>query len=123
MDISNLRKYARISFVVVLAFLLAWMLRARSAVSEPASSYVYAEESQACIQTDHPIVIVVDPFVVGGIRRGLDQFESDLCDEGYGVIEKLSDFATPPQVRAYLTELHSRVQLIGAIFIGYVPHA
>src|SRR5437764_15118258 len=84
-----------------------------------------AEEHQVCTGTGPPVAILVDPSLVGGIHLGLEQFEIDLCNEGYAVIEKRSNFTTPPEVRAYLAELYARTQqrLIGAILIGNLPHA
>jgi hypothetical protein len=62
---------------------------------------------------------------MSGIRANLDRYETDLCADGYGVVERTLDFAAPPDVRTYLADLYARTgrTLEGAIFIGKVPFA
>lgn len=86
---------------------------------------VSAEEHQICNGTGSTVAILVDPLLVNSIRSGLSQFENDLCIENYTVIEKQSDFVTPPEIRDYLAELYNRTQkrLVGAILIGDIPYA
>lgn len=71
------------------------------------------------------VVLVVDPQLEARIRTGLDQFEEDLCNSNYTVIERASDFTSPLEVRNYLSELYTLTneQLEGAIFIGEIPWA
>lgn len=72
-----------------------------------------------------PIVIIVDPALAPGIRVGLDQYKDDLREDCYEVIEHVSDFATPEDLRNYLKDVHSDTEqkLVGAILIGDTPHA
>jgi hypothetical protein len=79
-------------------------------------------ETVVCGGTDR-IAVLVDPDLEAGIRPGLDGFERDLCLEGRGVIERRADFASPPEVRAYLASLYASGSLAGAILIGNLPHA
>jgi len=70
------------------------------------------------------ITIIVDPNLLPGIRSGLSQYEVDLQKEGYRVIERMSDFSNPTEVRTYLQSLHETEQnLVGAMLIGNIPHA
>jgi hypothetical protein len=74
---------------------------------------------------DAIVVLLVDPALVSGIRTGLNTFESDVCLDGYGVIERQADFASPPEIRSYLANLYAQTggTLAGAILIGDIPHA
>jgi hypothetical protein len=69
------------------------------------------------------VALVADPGLASAVRPGLDQFAADLCADGYSVVERTLDFASPPEVRAYLADLYERTaqKLEGAIFIGNVP--
>ena len=71
------------------------------------------------------MVVLVDPRLLGGIQAGLEQFGADLCRDGYTVVRRLSDFATPPDVRAYLAQLYAQTKqkLTGTIIIGDFPRA
>jgi len=82
-------------------------------------------EVEICSGGDRAVVLVVDPSLLSGTRSRLSEFEGDLCNDGYTVIEKQSSFATPPELRAYLTDLYARTRqrLTGAILIGDQPHA
>ena len=82
-------------------------------------------ESEVCPGHDHTVALLVDPAVSAGIRSALSQFESDLCNEGYSIVEKGADFAAPPDLRSYLAGLYLRTdqRLAGAILIGELPHA
>lgn len=78
-----------------------------------------------CAGGPRMVALVVDPFLLDGIRGGLSQFEADLCAAGYTVVERPSDFPSPVEVRTYLGELYtlSGQQLAGTILIGNIPRA
>jgi hypothetical protein len=78
-----------------------------------------------CNQGNETVVLIIDPELEHGIRIGLQQFENDLCDEGYSVFVSNSQYATASEVRAFLADLYERVDemLVGAILIGDIPHA
>jgi hypothetical protein len=78
-----------------------------------------------CEKKPSTVALFVNPGLADAVRSGLDQFEADLCDDGYSVVERTLDFASPTEVRAYLADLYLRSarQLEGAIFIGEVPLA
>lgn len=80
---------------------------------------------QICDGRADAVVLIVDPALDTGIRPGLDQFETDLCSDGYAVIERLSDFVGPADVRTFLVGLHSATgeNLTGAVLIGDIPYA
>lgn len=80
---------------------------------------------EICSGSGKSIVLLIDPTLIEGIRNRLDQFENDLCHEGYSVIERSANFITPIEVRAYLAELYNQTEqrLIGAILIGSIPYA
>lgn len=82
-------------------------------------------EFEACDGGARTVVLVVDPALAGGIRSGLDQFEKDVCADGYSVLERRAGFGTPPELRTYLAGVWARPnrQLVGAILIGNLPHA
>ncbi len=82
-------------------------------------------EFEACGGGAKTVVLVVDPALNAGIRSGLDQFEKDLCADGYTVLERRSDFGTPPELRSYLAGVWARPnrQLAGTILVGGAPHA
>ncbi len=82
-------------------------------------------EVEACRGGNRVIVLLLDPRLLNGIRAGLDQFSSDLCKDGYAVVQRLSNFNAPPDVRAYLAKLYAQTQkqLIGAMVIGNLPRA
>ncbi len=71
------------------------------------------------------VVLILDPALQAGIRGGLDSFETDLCSEGHAVVERLSDFGGPEEVRSFLAGLYTSTagQLVGAILIGDIPYA
>jgi hypothetical protein len=84
------------------------------------------EEQEVCGEPDtRGVVLVVDPELRAGIAERLARFEADLCAAGYFVFERRSDFASPPDLRAYLAELWARTakKLEGALFIGDYPFA
>ncbi|MBT3391789.1 MAG: hypothetical protein HN413_15430 [Chloroflexi bacterium] len=79
----------------------------------------------ACSHSGKSVVIIVEPLLAANIRSGLDQFEADLCADGYTIIERISDFQNPPAIRAYLANLYLENQehLSGAILMGDLPYA
>lgn len=82
-------------------------------------------EGEVCGNGATFVALLVDPALAGSIRNGLSRFETDLCNDGYTVIERVSAFSTPSDVRAYLASLYSTTggKLEGAILIGNLPHA
>jgi hypothetical protein len=83
-------------------------------------------EVEVCPGGADSVALLVDPRLAAGIRPSLDVFEADLCAEGHAIIERRLDFATAPEVRAYLADLYfdrTGRSLAGAIFIGEVPRA
>lgn len=71
------------------------------------------------------VSLIVERALADGIRALLNQFQEDLCREGYTVHERLSAFTTHVEVRNYLVDLHARSgnKLVGAILIGELPRA
>jgi len=82
-------------------------------------------EGSVCGGNQTAVVVLVDPNLSNLIRSGLNLFITDLCNDGYSVIERESNFGNPPEVRNYLANLYvnSNYSLEGAIFIGYIPLA
>jgi hypothetical protein len=83
-------------------------------------------EQEACgAAAAHGVVLLVDPELRPGIYDRLMRFEADLCAAGYFVYERRSGFSTPPELRAYLTDLRTRTRekLEGAYFVGSFPFA
>ncbi len=100
-------------------------LLAPTQTSASLPTLVQKGEDQVCGSGENRVVVLVSPEFVGGIRAGLDQFETDLCAEGYSTWEHAEDFKSPVQVREWLIEnyLESKGELQGVIFIGSVPYA
>lgn len=71
------------------------------------------------------VALLIDPLLLDGIRLKLTQFEEDLDNDGYIVIERSDDYNNPPEVRALLGELLAQTEqhLVGSILIGDLPHA
>ena len=71
------------------------------------------------------MVLLVDPALQTQIATELNQFKTDLENDGYTVVEKTNTFTTPPQVRNYLKSQYDQtgVKLEGAILIGDIPYA
>lgn len=71
------------------------------------------------------VALLVDPLLVADIRLSLNQFEVDLSNDDYIVIERVHKFDTPSEVRTYLSELYSKngQRLVGALLIGDFPYA
>ena len=80
---------------------------------------------RVCSGGNEVVALIVDPVLIDGIRVGLDQFEEDLCSEGYAVLEHVSQFANPVELRQYLAQLRATTEpnLVGTILIGDLPHA
>jgi hypothetical protein len=83
------------------------------------------QERKLCPGGGDTMVLLVETSLLGGIRAGLDQFESDLCAEGHTVVETAVSLAAPPDIRAYLAEQYAQTPepLAGAILVGDLPHA
>lgn len=84
-----------------------------------------AAETQVCGGTGPALEIVVEPALAGAIRTSLQTFEQDLCAAGYQVGEAVRTFATPPDLRAYLSRRHQERggRLEGAFLVGDHPRA
>jgi hypothetical protein len=85
-----------------------------------------ASDPSGCITAPKSVAIIVDPSLYGGISVNLTQFEVNLCSAGYRIIEYLSDFTNPDEVRSYLINLHiteTSQPLVGVFLIGDIPHA
>ena len=83
-------------------------------------------ETSVCGGTNARVAaVLVAPAIRAGIGGRLARFESDLCADGYRVVERSVALATPPEVRAYLADLWSRTghALTGAFLVGDIPHA
>ncbi|MBN1440158.1 MAG: hypothetical protein JW929_12185 [Anaerolineales bacterium] len=96
-----------------------------ASIQTPAADPEPPAETILCDDQAAGVALLVDPSLAGAVRANLDRFESDLCADGYRVIERRMDFAAPPEVRAYLADLYQRSgqALEGAIFIGDAPLA
>ncbi len=68
--------------------------------------------------------LLVDAALESRIRAGLDQFAADLCGSGYSVVERVAEWASPPDVRTYLADTYGETdqRLAGAILIGDLPY-
>jgi len=85
-----------------------------------------ASDPSVCTTAPKSVALIVDPSLYGGISANLTQFEVDLCAAGYRIIEYLSDFANPDEVRNYLINLYNTETsqpLAGFFLIGDIPHA
>lgn len=80
---------------------------------------------QGCQPGSAAVVLIVDPEILDGIRPGLTQFEEDLQQQGYIVIEESNEFATPMDLRSYLADIYNtpEICLTGAFLIGDLPYA
>jgi hypothetical protein len=78
-----------------------------------------------CKEGTLAVALLLDPALEEGIRARLNRFEEDLCAAGYSVVERLSNLDTPPEIRTYLTNLHTATggSLAGTIMIGDLPYA
>jgi hypothetical protein len=83
------------------------------------------EQSPTFSCGENSVVLVVDPLVVDSVRASLDQFEADLCDDGYHTIENSAGFDNPAALRSYLQQLYGQtgIGLVGAILVGDIPHS
>jgi hypothetical protein len=84
-----------------------------------------SDEVAACNGGAPVVSLIVEPVLALGIRANLTRFATDICAQGFSAREKLSTFATPPELRAYLADLHTRTSgsLAGVILIGRLPYA
>jgi hypothetical protein len=96
-----------------------------SPTPSPTPSQPPAEQAVCDAPNKPGVVLVVDPELRAGIAERLERFEQDLCAAGYFVFERRSNFATPPELRAYLADLRTRTakRLQGAYLIGHYPFA
>ena len=71
------------------------------------------------------VTLLVQPALLYGIAPALDQFEADLCSEGYSVLETSTLFFSPTEIRDYLSSIYVGLgqRLDGVILIGDQPHA
>jgi len=71
------------------------------------------------------VALIIDSQLSMQIRSELEQFKSDLKNEGYTVVENVVNNVTPPEVREYLQDLYIQTdeKLEGAILIGDIPYA
>lgn len=71
------------------------------------------------------VALLVDPALITGIRTSLSQFERDLCNAKYSVVEYGMGFSTPEDLRYYLIGLNAATnqRLAGSILIGNLPRA
>ncbi len=100
-----------------------------SPTQSPESTTQLQQEAQGlreiCATGNSALVLLIDPNLAGDIREGLNQFESDLCQAGYQVLELNKAFANPYDVRTKLIEIYNFTQqrLTGVYLIGDFPHA
>lgn len=101
-------------------------------VEEPPTEPVATESDQPqatpelpCNAGNEAVALIVDPQLEHDIRISLQQFEDDLCGEGYSVVTSNSAYSTAGEVRAFLADLYvdTGAMLVGAILIGDIPHA
>lgn len=80
---------------------------------------------QNCSAGSAAVAVIVDPNILDGILPGLTQFEDDLGQDGFEVIEINNEFATPVELRAALSDLYQTRDkcLAGAYLIGDLPYA
>jgi hypothetical protein len=118
--------------VLVLSIVLAWtifsvllvFIQERAVALEIEGSTLHDAQSATFSCGNDTVVLVIDPLLVDPIRVSLDQFEADLCDDGYNTIENSVGFADPAELRSYLQQLWDQpeIGLAGAILIGDIPH-
>ena len=84
-----------------------------------------ATGDQGCQPGSTSLALIVDPEILDGIRPGLSQFEADLHQQGFIVIEESNEFDTAVDLRSYLADLYSSTDkcLTGVYLIGDVPYA
>jgi len=84
-----------------------------------------ADGGQSCHPGSATLAMIVDPEILDDIRPGLSQFEEDLCQQGFYIVEESSEFTTPVDLRSYLLDLYTSTEkrLTGAYLIGDVPYA
>ena len=93
------------------------------------SAWLYAgnnaSEQVMCSGGNRVVALLVDPALLDLVRSGLDQFEADLCSDGYTVYETSEAFTSPPEIRGYLADLRIRTsgQMIGSVLVGNFPRA
>jgi hypothetical protein len=82
-------------------------------------------EKQVCVSGSEIVLLVVDPSLPYRIRTDLDQFETDLCNDGYTVVERLTTFQSPVALRNWLANAYTNRNnmVVGAILIGDMPYA
>ena len=82
-------------------------------------------ETPATFCGHETIALIIDSLLVSQVRESLNQFEADLCNDGYNIIENSTEFANPYELRNYLRQLleHPDIDLAGTILIGEIPYA
>ncbi|MFC1948512.1 hypothetical protein ACFLXY_11410, partial [Chloroflexota bacterium] len=75
--------------------------------------------------TNKMIAILIGSNIADGISQLINQFEDDLHNDGYVVVEKIWHKGDCHQVRNYLIDLYSSEtsELVGAYLIGDIPFA
>jgi hypothetical protein len=78
-----------------------------------------------CDQAESSVAVVIQPELIESLKDSLNQYERDLCTEGYAVVLRRCDFTTSAELRAYLADLYAnaRPPLEGTLLIGDLPHA
>ena len=126
--------------VMVAPFALAYLREAGSTERQPlegayratapgvaADSPLLAPGGEVTVCSGGPrsVVVIAEHQLALAVREELTRFETDICDDGYAVIELRDDFAAPTELRSRLAQIHSRpgVGLAGALLIGDIPHA
>ncbi len=84
-----------------------------------------ATGDQGCQPGSVALALIIDPEILDGIRPGLTQFEEDLQQQGFIVIEESNEFTKPVDLRLYLADLYTSTDkcLTGVYLIGDVPYA
>ncbi|HEY69582.1 MAG TPA: hypothetical protein G4O08_03260 [Anaerolineae bacterium] len=80
---------------------------------------------ELCNPGSRIVALIVDPSLREGIRARLQQFEIDLCQEGYSVLIHTHAYTSAADLRSYLFRLYtsSGGLLAGSILIGEIPYA
>lgn len=113
---NKIRKLGRLQKAIALFIIQLISIKVVYALNIETQEYICDVESKV-------IILIIDPDLNLGIQTGLKQFENDLCNDGYSVIEVVYDFTDPMELRTHLGLIFALTdeQLEGAIFIGSIP--